>query len=170
MELHFNSEDVFNQYYMEFNEEIKVKNIDVLKSRSRLFRKILCELDNIDDYLINVDCHIDFYMNELPPLVKQSKIIVNNRYLVKDLGDKSKTVYDFKHEYALRFLIVQFDYYGCDELQEGLVHLISETPEKYLPKLMDYLNELSECSDIIKNFVEKVTSAKQSWNNNDMMG
>ena len=43
---------------------IQVENIDMLKSRSQLFRNILSDYDVNSS--INVDCHVNNYINELP--------------------------------------------------------------------------------------------------------
>ena len=137
---------------------ICVQDIDLLKSRSRLFRNCLHEHDIAEDTWINADYHVDYVKNELPVIFKRTSIANCNRLLIKDLGDCTKTVYDFKHGYALSHLIVSFNYYGCDQLQEQLVNFIAtETPERPLKSIMKYLVELSENSDSIKTFVEQVT-------------
>ena len=146
---------------MEFYAKIHVQNIDVLKSRSRLFRKILCGRDNIDNSLVNVDKHINIFINELPTFIQRATTLIEiNRNLVKDLGNKSETVSNFINEYPLSFLIVKLNYYECDELQEELVHSIAETPERCVTKIMKYLIELSANSNSIRMFVEKVNSFK----------
>ena len=149
----------FDDMHSELSELmlIQVQNIDVLKSRSQLFRNILCKHDNTDNSLINVDYHVNYFINELPAFVERTTIVECNRLLVKDLGDKTKMFNHFKNNYALRFLIVTFHYYGCDNLQKWLIHLIEETPERCLTKIMKLLIKSSENSDSIKTFVEKVT-------------
>ena len=139
---------------------IQVENIDLLKSRSQLFRNILSDYEVNSS--INVDWHVNYFMNEYPTFTgnkwsKKARLIECNRYLVKDLGNNLKTVFDFQKSYALSFTIVAFDYYGCDELQEELVHLIAQTPIKYF---MNHLFELSAESNSIRLFVEKVNLIK----------
>ena len=134
---------------------IQVQNIDLLKSRSQLFRNILIDYDVNSS--INVDWHINYFINELPTFIQRATTLIEiNRNLVKDLGNKSETVSKFRNEYPLSFLIVTLNYYECGELQEELVHLITLTPERYLTSIMEYLIELSVCSDSIKKFLEKV--------------
>ena len=84
----------FDDMHSELSELmlIQVQNIDVLKSRSQLFRNILCKHDNTDNSLINVDYHVNYFINELPAFVERTTIVECNRLLVKDLGDKTKTV------------------------------------------------------------------------------
>ena len=52
----------FDDMHSELSELmlIQVQNIDVLKSRSQLFRNILCEHDNTDNSWINVEYHVNY--------------------------------------------------------------------------------------------------------------
>ena len=150
---------MFDDMHSELSELmlIQVQNIDVLKSRSQLFRNILCKHDNTDNSLINVDYHVNYFINELSPFRRDTTAYIN-RLIIKDLGDNTKTVNDFRYDYPLSQLIVSFNYYGCDQFQEELVNSIAaETPERYLNSIMEFLIKLSDKSDSIKTFVEKVT-------------
>ena len=148
----------FDEMYSELSEMvlIRVPNIDVLKSRSKLFKTVLCLYDNTDNSSINVDLYIDYFKNELPAFIKNDPTLIEcNRNLVKDIGNNLKTIHDFKSAYPLSFLIVAFHYYVCKDLESELVQLIATTPGRHLSKIMDHLFVVCDYSESVRLFVER---------------
>jgi hypothetical protein len=138
---------------------IQVENIDMLKSRSQLFRNILIDYDVNSS--INVDWHVNNYFNELPTFTgnkwsDKATIFECNRMFVKELGRNNfKSVRDFRSGYPLSFLIVVFNYYGCKDLASDLDELIATTPGRHLSQIMDHLLVVCEYSKSVRQFVEK---------------
>ena len=103
--------------------------------------------------LPDVDHQVKYFRNELPAFMTRTAVVECNRLLVKDLGDSTKTIKHLRSSYALSFLIVTFQYYGCDDLLKELIHLIEEAPERCLTQIIEYLIEVSENSESIQSFV-----------------
>ena len=148
----------FDEMRLELSEMrlLKVDNIDVLKSRSRLFERTLANY-SANDSSINIDYHVDYFIKELH-FFKIADVYMCNQLFVKDLANSLTTIEDFRARYPLTFLIVVLNFYECKVLLQELVNLMAQTKWRYLNGILQYLIDCSENSDSIRCFVGVVKS------------